>query len=187
VSFSLRGVSDRSLVGAGVGNLQRMLPGFVAGRVKLERLWEWPLLAHSCCAERRNMRRLAEELRPLPTGGDMGAAFGRAGAHQVALESGQSSQNREDEPPLRGGGVRQCVGRATPPLSAICASVFKRSRVDRARRSRHNLVPQNPVTDFESMFALDSARQMRTKYEHKLRAQPWLTEKIRTDSKTQGR
>jgi hypothetical protein len=28
---------------------------------------------------------------------------------------------------------------------------------------------------------------MRTKYEHKLRAQPWLTEKIRTDSKTQGR
>jgi hypothetical protein len=116
----------------------------------------------------------------------MGAAFGRAGAHQVALESSQSSQNREHEPPVRGGGVCPCVGRARP-LSAICASVFKRSRVDRAKRSRHNLVSQSPVADFESMFALDSARRMRTKYEHKLRAQPWLTEKIRTDSKTQGR
>jgi len=87
-----------------------MLPEAVAVR---------PLLAHSCCAERRNMRRLAEKLRPLPASGDMGATFGRAGAHQVALESGQSSQNREHEPPMRGGGVCPCVGRATP-LSAIC-------------------------------------------------------------------
>ena len=98
-------------------------------------IYQLPLLAHSCCSERRNMRRLAEELRPLPASGDMGAAFGRAGAHQVALESSQSSQNREHEPPVRGGGVCPCVGRARP-LSAICASVFKRSRVERAGGSR---------------------------------------------------
>ena len=47
--------------------------------------------------------------------------------------------------------------------------------------------PKIPSRILNSMFALDSARRMRTKYEHKLRAQPWQTEKIRTDSKTQGR
>ena len=48
-------------------------------------------LARSRGAERRNTRPFAEALRPLPTSGDMGAAFGRAGAHQVALESGQAA------------------------------------------------------------------------------------------------
>jgi hypothetical protein len=119
--------------------------------------WRWPLMAHSCCAERRNMRRLAEELRPLPASGDMGATFGRARAHQVALESGQSSQHREHEPPMRGGGVCPCVGRATP-LSAICdqthlshqrathsskgAALMRGPGIEaRPERNRHSLQP----------------------------------------------
>jgi hypothetical protein len=46
---------------------------------------------------------------------------------------------------------------------------------------------RNPVADLELVFELDSGLCRGTKQERKLRAQPWLTERIQTDSKTQGR
>ena len=53
------------------------------------------------------------------------AAFGRAGAYQVALEFGKPTQNREHQAPVRGGGVRESG--AARPVNQFQAGLSGRS------------------------------------------------------------
>src|SRR5690348_7558612 len=62
------------------------------------------------------------------------ASFAAASADQIPLELGEAAQDSRHQPAVRRGGVSPCIAERSKPAlrSAIAASVFNRSRVDRA-------------------------------------------------------